>query len=101
MRVHGIDIPDALIGEFCRKWKIVEFSLFGSILRDDFNARSDIDVLVKFAPDAAVTLLAFTTMQDQLVQMFGRPVDLVEKRGIVNPFLRHDILTTRRVLYAA
>lgn len=45
-----IPINQAQIEAFCKKWKIVEFSLFGSVLRDDFGPDSDVDVLVKFAP---------------------------------------------------
>ena len=40
------------IAEFCRKWRIAEFALFGSVLRDDFRPDSDVDVLVTFDPDA-------------------------------------------------
>jgi predicted nucleotidyltransferase len=38
------------IAEMCRKWRIAELSLFGSVLRDDFRPDSDVDVLVTFAP---------------------------------------------------
>jgi len=45
--------PDAeAIRQFCSHWKVTEFSLFGSVLRDDFGPDSDVDVLVSFAPDA-------------------------------------------------
>jgi len=40
-------------------------------------------------------------MLDELTEIFGRKVDLVEKEGIRNPFRRHEILTTKEVLYAA
>ena len=40
------------IAEFCRKWRIAEFALFGSVLRDDFRPDSDVDVLVTYDPDA-------------------------------------------------
>ena len=53
----NIDIPKETIAAFCQKWKIVEFSLFGSVLRDDFRPDSDVDVLVSFAPDAEWSLL--------------------------------------------
>ncbi len=41
-----IDLPMDKIADFCRRWKIVEFALFGSVLREDFRPESDIDVLV-------------------------------------------------------
>jgi len=95
-------IPTEKIAAFCRKWQIAEFSLFGSVLRDDFGPNSDIDVLVAFSPAGAMTFESFLEMRDELSALFGgRNVDLVEKRLIRNPFRRHDILTTRRVVYAA
>jgi len=47
-----IVIPKERIADFCRRWKITELALFGSVLREDFRADSDVDVLVTFAPDA-------------------------------------------------
>jgi len=101
MTYHGLEIPKDKIAEFCRKWKIVEFSLFGSILRDDFAPESDVDVLVKFAPGAGIGFDNRVEMQDELAAMFGREVDIVEKGAIRNPFRRHSILSTKEVLYAA
>jgi predicted nucleotidyltransferase len=48
MRYHEIDIPESQLVELCRKWKVTELSLFGSILRDDLGPDSDVDVLVVF-----------------------------------------------------
>ncbi len=53
MRNKQLSISRRQIGKFCRRWKVVEFSLFGSILRDDFRPDSDVDVLVSFHPQAA------------------------------------------------
>jgi uncharacterized protein len=96
-----IDIPKAKIADFCRRWKIKEFALFGSILREDFRPDSDIDVLVTFEPDGGITFDNRVEMLDELAEIFGREVDLVEKDAIRNPFRRHDILTTKEVVYAA
>jgi len=52
MSAKRLSIPKKQIGEFCRRWKVVEFSLFGSVLREDFRPDSDVDVLVAFAPEA-------------------------------------------------
>ncbi len=98
---HKMDIPKEKIADFCRRWKVTEFALFGSVLREDFKPDSDVDVLVTFAPDAPWSLLDIVTMQEELKAIFGREVDLVEKEGLRNPFRRHSILTTRRIIYAA
>jgi len=96
-----IPIDHQRIAEFCRKWRITEFALFGSVLRDDFGPDSDVDVLVTFAADAPWSLLDIVSMIDELRTVFGRHVDLVEKGAIRNPFRRHSILTTKEVVYAA
>ena len=70
------------VAQFCRKWKIAELSLFGSVLRPDFQAESDVDVLVRFAPDADVGLLDHMAMQEELSAILGRPVDLVSRRAV-------------------
>jgi predicted nucleotidyltransferase len=95
-----IEIPTEKIEEFCRKWKIREFSLFGSVLRDDFNRDSDIDALVSFDPDAPWSLFELVVMQDELMKIFDRKVDLIEKEALKNPFRRREILTTREVIHA-
>ena len=96
-----ITIPKKKIGEFCNRWKVVEFSLFGSILREDFRADSDVDVLVSFAPNAKVSLFDLVEMQNELKTIFKRDVDLVEKDALKNPFRRREILNTAQVIYAA
>jgi predicted nucleotidyltransferase len=98
---RNIDIPRDRIEEFCRRWKIREFSLFGSVLREDFGPQSDVDVLVSFEPDAEWDLFHLVEMRDELIGLFGRDVDLVEKEGLRNPFRRRTILDTREVIYHA
>ncbi|MBI2479152.1 MAG: nucleotidyltransferase domain-containing protein [Planctomycetia bacterium] len=92
-------VPKDRIAEFARRWKIAELALFGSVLRDDFDADSDIDVLVSFDPAATWSLWDLTTMEDELAAIIGRKVDLVEKEGLRNPFRRQHILTGRTVIY--
>jgi len=92
-------IPADRIADFARRWKITELALFGSVLRDDFDADSDVDVLVSFDPAATWSLWDLTTMEDELAAIIGRQVDLVEKEGLQNPFRRQHILTGRKVIY--
>ena len=96
----NLEIPLGKIEAFCRRWKIKEFALFGSVLRNDFRPDSDIDVLVSFAPDGGITFDNRVEMLDELAEIFGREVDLVAKDTIRNPFRRHEILTTKEVVYA-
>jgi len=94
-------IPRKKIAEFCKRWSITEFSLFGSALREDFHADSDVDVLVSIDPNALIGLFEIAEMQIELEKMFKRPVDLVEKEGLRNPYRRSEILSTAKVVYAA
>jgi len=100
MAMPRIDIQKEKIDSFCRKWKIREFSLFGSVLRDDFRPDSDIDILVEFEPDHGWSLYEVVDMEDELKALFGRDVDLVMKGGLKNPFRRREILRSREVVYA-
>src|SRR4029453_2265990 len=93
-----IEVPYDRIADFCKRWQITEFALFGSVLRDDFRPDSDVDVLVSFAPDAPYSLFDFVRMENELRTIFGRDVDLVEKAGLRNPFRRHEILQNSRVI---
>ncbi len=101
MTKSKINIPEDKIAQFCRKWIIAELALFGSILREDFQADSDVDVLIEFAEEAEWSLFDWVDMREELKSIFGREVDLVSKRGLRNPFRRHAILTAREVVYAA
>lgn len=99
-----IAIDRKRIAGFCRRWKIVEFCLFGSVLRDDFGADSDVDVLVSFAPDASWSLFDHVAMEDELTAMMGRKVDLVSRRAIErsdNWIRRKAILGSAEPLYVA
>ncbi|MEJ2671123.1 MAG: nucleotidyltransferase family protein [Deltaproteobacteria bacterium] len=96
-----INIPLKQIEDFCRRWKIKELALFGSVLRDDFRTDSDVDVLVTFEPDGGIMFDNRVEMSDELAAILGHEVDLVEKDAIRNPFRRHNILTTKEVVYAA
>jgi predicted nucleotidyltransferase len=96
-------LPDNALQQFCIKWQITELALFGSVLREDFRADSDIDVLVSFAPNAPWTLLDLVNMERELADLTGRDIDLVEKQAIEgshNWLRRDEILATAQVIYS-
>jgi predicted nucleotidyltransferase len=101
MSNNGVIYDRRRLAEVCRRWRITEFNLFGSVLRDDFRPDSDIDVLVSFAPEAGWSLLDIVCLTEELEKVFGRKVDLVEKEALRNPFRRHEILSHREIIYAA
>jgi hypothetical protein len=78
----AIPIPTKQLEEFCRRWKIAELRVFGSALREDFRPDSDLDLLVRFTPDADWSLLDHVAMEEELSGIVGRKVDLVSQRAI-------------------
>ena len=104
MNCRGIDIPEEKIAEFCRKWKITELALFGSVLREDFAPGSDVDVLVSFAEDADWGLFDMVHMEDELSEVLGRKVDLVTRNSVEasrNYIRRRHILSSLEPIHVA
>jgi uncharacterized protein len=95
-------LPEAeQLAELCRRWKIRELSLFGSLARGDAAPDSDVDLLVDYEPDADWSLFDTAQLRAELSELFGRPVDLVRERNITNPYRMASIRRDRRLLYAA
>lgn len=90
--------------EFCKKWRIREFSFFGSVLRDDFRPDSGIDVIIDFTPETSHSLFDLVDMSDELKDIFGRDVDLLTKRSVEqsrNYIRRKAILSSIEVVYVS
>jgi predicted nucleotidyltransferase len=99
-----IPIDKEQIAAFCRKWQIVEFSLFGSVLTDEFREDSDVDVMVEFAEDAPWTIFDMVDLENELARIVGREVDVVTRPALErtkNYILRRNILSNLRTLYGA
>ena len=100
-RIPGID--KAKLTEFCKRWKVVELALFGSVLRADFTPESDIDVLATFADDAGWSLLDHLAMEEELSALLLRKVDLSSRRSVersTNWIRRREILQTAETWHA-
>ncbi|MBI2761083.1 MAG: nucleotidyltransferase domain-containing protein [Chloroflexi bacterium] len=99
-----IDLPMDKIEDFCRRWHITELVLFGSVLRDDFRPDSDVDVLITVEPGVHWPWGGYGEMTEELEEIFGRKVDLGEKRWVEeseNPFRRKSILSNMKTIYAS
>ena len=101
MGFDKFEIPEKKIARLCKQWKISEFALFGSVLRNDFTAKSDIDVLITFLPNCGHSLFDLAQIQEELENILARKVDVVEKAGLQNPFRKYEILNNMEVIYAA
>ncbi|MGE0393639.1 MAG: nucleotidyltransferase domain-containing protein [Vicinamibacterales bacterium] len=100
----GVPIDQSRIREFCERWRVAELALFGSVLRPDFSERSDVDVLVSFAPGARWSLLDHERMEEELETVWGRRIDLVTRRSVErshNWIRRRNILESARPIYVA
>ena len=99
-----IVVDQQAIEAFCRRWGVSELDLFGSAIRDDFRADSDVDVLASFSDNRRPSLLTLLRMEAELEQLFGRKVDLLERRSVErsdNYIQRKHILAHREPLYVA
>jgi len=104
MLQQNIQIDQNQLAKFCLRWLISELALFGSVLRKDFNFASDLDVLVKFKPEANWSLFDHAKMEHELASLLGRKVDLFSKRAVEqshNWIRRGEILNTAKVVYVA
>jgi predicted nucleotidyltransferase len=101
LRKNGIffDYNDIVV--LCEKYHIHELSIFGSSIRNDFNAASDIDILVSFSNDSNINLFDLMDMEKEFSERLKREVDIVEKEALKNPIRRDRILSTREIIYAA
>lgn len=94
----------AALVSFCQRWKIVELAVFGSALREDFVQESDVDLLATFATDAAWSVLDHMQMELELVQLFQREVDLIDRRSLEahgRPRHQAAIVNSARILYSS
>ena len=99
MTAFPTDDP-AFVADFCRRWKIVELSLFGSVLRDDFGPDSDVDVLVEFQA-GHVPGFNFVSIERELSGLLqGRRVDMVTPK-FLNVRVREQVLREAEPLYVA
>lgn len=101
--IPQLNIDAEQIAAFCEKWGIMELSLFGSVLRDDFGPDSDVDVLFVPKPETEITLNYLWKAEEELAALLGRRVDFIQKEQVQrdpNYIRRRIILNSARVLYA-
>jgi uncharacterized protein len=102
---HGITLPADLIAQICERYGVRELAVFGSLLRDDFTADSDVDFLVTFSDDDPDPWMGkLTRMEDDLRDALGREVELVPKESVLkseNWIRRNHILGTAQVIYGS
>ena len=101
--MRNVEIDRERLTGFCRHHHILRMAFFGSVLGDDFRPDSDVDVLVEFLPEAKHSLFDLVRMQEELKDILGREVDLVERTAIEqsrNYLRRKAILSSAELVYA-
>ena len=98
-----LQVERSALVEICEQFEIAELGLFGSVLRDDFRAGgddpSDVDLLIVYGPEREASWEKWLGLNETLEALFGRKVDVVQKRLLENPYRRANILKTNRVVY--
>lgn len=98
MTMPKVPIPKDKIAKFCEKNYIMTMSLFGSVLTDHFNSKSDVDFLVEFQPEHIPTLFDIVNMEEELSSIIGRHADLRTAKGI-SRYFRDDVVATAQRIY--
>ena len=93
------DLPKDKIAEFCKSNYIIKLSLFGSVLRDDFNETSDIDILVEFDKGHVPGFMRLANIENQLSEILeGKKVD-IRTPNELSPYFRDKVLESAEVKY--
>lgn len=95
-----ISVRHEMLREFCERHRIHRLVLFGSVLRDDFTPDSDIDMIAEFEPGEPVGFIRLGTVEAELSDLFGRPVDL-NLQDSLDPAFRERVLSEAETLYDA
>ena len=93
-----IDIPNEEITDFCRRHRILRLAFFGSVLRDDFQPDSDVDVLVEFEPGTRMGMIRLAGLELELGKILGRKVDL-NTPGFLSEYYREQVIPEAEVQY--
>ena len=99
MKIQAVVFPRKKIAQLCQRYGVRQLDVFGSLVTGRFTARSDIDILVEYKPEAHPGFLALAGLQIDLSELLGRKVDLVSKKGL-KPIIRDEVLATAKVIYA-
>lgn len=90
----------AKIHELCKKHHVARLFVFGSVLKPSFNENSDVDFLVDFSKTDFVHYADnYFDLKFSLENLLNRKVDLIERKAIINPYLKEEIETTKAQVY--
>lgn len=86
--------------KLCDKYHVDKMYLFGSALNSNFNSKSDIDFLVKFKTiELSSYFENYINFKENLKNLLGREIDLVEEQTLKNPILINSINKNKKLVY--
>ena len=97
-QVISLTVDSSKVAALCKKYGVSSLALFGSFVRHEADADSDVDLLVSFS--GRVSLLRMVALERELSQLFGREVDL-QTEAALSPYIRDYIMNERQTIYAA
>jgi predicted nucleotidyltransferase len=97
--MDAITVDEARLRTVCERYGVARLDVFGSVSRGEAGPDSDIDLLYELKPEAHLGF-RFFDLEDELAEVFGRPVDLVA-RGSINKYIKEQVLRDARPFYAA
>lgn len=98
MNLSAIEISK--IKETCKSYRVKKLYLFGSVLNNNFNKNSDIDMIVDFEEnDPFLYSDLYFGLKSKLEELLKKPIDLLEERAIKNPFFLKTIKKSMRLIY--
>ena len=101
MQKNGVSLNYDDVMRLCKKYYVIELSIFGSSIRDDFSQNSDVDLLVSFEQNSKISLFEIIELENEFSKLLNREVDIIEKESLKNPIRKNKILTTREIIYVA
>ena len=87
----------------CKKYRVATMYSFGSVVKEAFNEKSDIDFLIAFAIELSAEEYAdnYFELHYELSALFGRDIDLVTENSLSNPYFIENVERTKQLIYAA
>ena len=101
MLLDDLQIDSDRLADLCKRYGVARLEVFGSFIRGDAKADSDLDILVTFDPDAKIGL-EFVALQQEMETLFGRSVDLLTRSAVErspNKYFRRFALRRTEPIY--
>lgn len=95
-----IEQNKSTINQLCTQHNVKTMYAFGSVLTNQFNANSDVDLLVKFNDfDVTKYFINYTNLKESLENILHKKVDLIEEQTLKNPILIRSINNNKKLIY--